>query len=293
MKSFLFLACAGWMAHGFAIEWPESSHPYGISAADPRLEELSKGLSMPPVSESGLVQTFNFGGGYMIADLDAISSQFVEFAKGCSGPVLEIGSAFGVATIPALQQSNCCVIADDIGKENLLVLRKQADERDRDRLYLNAKRFPQELEFAPNSIEGVLTCRMIHFLRGEDIEEGFRKVFDWLVPGGKFFIVTCSPYLRNLKEFIPNYEERWAKGVSWPGYVEEFTKVTNDAYSNLRPFFHVMDERPLKSALQCAGFDIEEIRFIDRGRAFPDLALDGRELIGVVAVKPKCPKTAP
>src|ERR1700733_7300992 len=82
------------------------------------------------------------------------------FAKTSALPVVDIGAAFGVASIAALKGSTCPVIADDIGIENLFVLRNVTEETYRDRLYLNGKRFPQELDFPAESIGGVLICRV-------------------------------------------------------------------------------------------------------------------------------------
>lgn len=191
-----------------------------------------------------------------------------------------------MATIPALSHSSCSLIANDIGVENLLILRKQTKEKDRDRLYLNSQRFPGKLDFPDNSLGGVLVCRVFHFLRGEEIELGLQKIFRWLIPGGKVFIVTATPYLGNLTEFVSLYEKRWSEGCPWPGYVEDFGFNAPGLSHNLNPFLHVMDERPLRRALEAAGFIIENIEAIDRRKTIPTLGLDGREGIGVVAVKP-------
>ncbi|MBI2743596.1 MAG: class I SAM-dependent methyltransferase [Chlamydiales bacterium] len=271
---------------GNAAELPFSEHPYGVCATDIKLDALSRDLEIPPASPSGLVKTLNFGGGFMLIHLDPISSAFIEFAKTSSYPVLDIGAAYGVATLPALDHSTCAVIADDIGSENLLILQKQVDKKNRERLYLNQKRFPQELDFKPNSLGGVLICRVFHFLRGEEIEEGLKKIFSWLAPGGKLFIVTSTPYQGNITEFVSVYEERWADGISWPGYVENYGSNAPGLSSNLNPFLHVMDERPLRKALESAGFLVEKVEYIDRRKTIPTLCLDGREGIGIIASKP-------
>lgn len=265
---------------------PLSDNIFGLIAADSRLDELSKGLQMPSISETGLVQTTNFGGGFMLIHLDPISSKFIDYAKDCSIPLLDIGCAYGVTTIPALKNSKSFVIADDIGEDNLLILRKETDEKLRDRLYLNNKRFPQELDFPPNSLGGVIICRVFHFLKGEEIEEGLKKVFSWLQPKGKLFIITATPYMNNLIDFVKIYEERWLNGASWPGYVEDFGTNAKELSHNLKPFLHVMDERPLRKALESQGFIIEEIQYIDRRKTIPTLSLDGKEGIGIIAIKP-------
>jgi SAM-dependent methyltransferase len=201
---------------------------------------------LPPISDTGLVQTKNHGGGFMLIHMDPVSLHFVEFARTSSLPVVDIGAAFGVASIAALKNSTCPVIADDIGVENLLILRNETEEQYRDRLYLNAKRFPQELDFPQESIGGVLVCRVFHVLYGEEIERGLEKIYQWLVPGGKLFIVTSTQYQGIIKEFVPIYEERWANGVTWPGYIEDYGPKAPGLSQNFKPFLHVMDIRPLK-----------------------------------------------
>lgn len=283
-----FLLAATFLGAGVeGMELPAFDEGYGLSATDVRLEVLGQDLEMPPVSESVLVPTVNHGGGFMLAHLDPVSARFVGFARECTRPILDIGAAYGVATLEALKGSACPVIAADIGVENLLILRKRADKRDWKRLYLNANRFPQKLNFEANSLEGILVCRVLHFLRGEEIEEGLKKMHEWLIPGGKVFIVTATPYQGNIKELIPVYEERWANGDLWPGYVENYGPTATGLSHNLNSFLHVMDERPLVSALERAGFIIERIEYIDRSKTLPMVSLDGREGIGVIAIKQK------
>jgi len=283
--SFLFLTTIV-ATQIFALELPFYAHPYGLIAADPRLDDLGQELVMPSVSESGLVPTLNKGGGTTLIHRDETAQDFIEFSRKWTLPAFDIGAAYGVSSFPILKDSNCTVIVDDIGIENLLVLRKLADENERCRLYLNAKRFPQELDFPPGSIGSVLISRVFHFLRGEEVDSGLAKVYRWLAPGGKIFIVTSTQYQKNLVDFVPVYEERWANGNPWPGHVEDYgTSATALGLPNVNSFLHVMDERPLRAALERAGFEVETVRIIDRRKTIPMMSLDGREGIGVVAIK--------
>ncbi len=54
---------------------------------------------------------------------------------------------------------------------------------------------------------------------------------------------------------------------------------------NIPRFFHVMDHKVMADALMRAGFEIEEQTFVDRRKTIPSVGLDGREAIGVIAVK--------
>lgn len=286
MIKFFTAICFFFLSQIYGTSLPISDHPFGLSSIDSRLDELCKDLEMPPIEKFGLVPTINRGGGFMRIQLDPTGERLVDFARKNSCPILDIGAAYGVGTNLLLKDSSCVVIANDIGAENLLVLRKKTEDKDRVRLYLNNKRFPQELELPKNSLGGVLASRIFHFLRGEEIEMGLAKIFNWLVPGGKLAIVTATPYLSNLKEFVPLYEERWINGNYWPGYVEDFSSTSKSLAHNLNPFLHVMDEKPLRRALEAVGFMVEEVEYIDRSGSIPILTLDGREGIGIIAVKP-------
>ena len=57
----------------------------------------------PKPSETGMIPTH--GGGYMFTDLPEASEAFIEFARTSSKTIIDIGCAYGVATLPALKKS--------------------------------------------------------------------------------------------------------------------------------------------------------------------------------------------
>lgn len=259
-------------------------HPYGVVATHRDLEELSQGLEMPAVMKNGQVAVLNPGGGYAIIHPDPISQQCIEYCKTSSLPLLDLGAGYGTISTRVLLGSSNVVIAEDIGVENLLVLRKQVDAKFYPRLYLNASPFP-DFDLPSESLGAVSMCQLAHFMTGEQIDRGLKKIYEWLVPGGKLFIVTCSPYISVLQPFVPIYEERWSKGELWPGFVDNYRSYRK-THQNVPNFIHVMDERPMRAALKRAGFEVETMTFVDRRETIPTLALDGRESVGVIAVKP-------
>ena len=265
------------------MQLPPADHVYGLSAEDPRVAHLWEQVEMPPV-ENGSIKTINFGGGAMLLDLDPVSERFIDFSASCCLPVLDIGCAYGIATLPALERTSSAVIANDICPEHLVLIAKQAAPEARSRLFLAAKKFPEEVDFPENSLGAVLMSRVLHFLRGEDIEKGFEKIAKWLAPGGKLFIITATPYQKPIQDLISLYEERWEQGDPWPGYIPDYAQ--RNGYDNLFPFLNVMDERPLKKSLEKAKLVMESTEFVDRQNTVPRIALDGREGIGVVAIKP-------
>ena len=60
-------------------------------------------VEMPKSTISGLIPTLNQRG-FMSAAPDPFMARFVDHVGGLSGPVLDLGCAYGVATLPALEQ---------------------------------------------------------------------------------------------------------------------------------------------------------------------------------------------
>lgn len=265
---------------------PINTNPFGIIANAEGLNELGSNLQMPEVSKHGQVPVLNAGGGYAIVSLDHVSQAFVEYCKTGKKTVLDIGAGYGTISLAILQETGSTVIAEDIGVENLLVLKNRTTQQQRGRLFLNNNRFPQDLDLPENSLNGVIICQVLHFLTGDEIEAGLQKIYRWLVPGGKLFIVTSSPYLKILTDFMPIYEARMTAGMRWSGLIDNFAQM-RPHMTNLPKFFHVIDHQTMSSELSKAGFEIENMSFVDRRQTIPSLGLDGREDIGVIAIKPK------
>lgn len=269
-----------------ATQLPLSNDKFGVLATNENLDLLAKNLEMPEVLKHGQVRVLNPGGGYAIVTLDPISRKFVDYCKLIQDPILDIAAGYGTISLAVLKETSCTVIAEDIGVDNLLVLRKHAEKNELNRLYLNSDRFPNELNFPDESIGAVAICQLFHFLTGDEIDLGLKKIYKWLKPGGKLFIVTCAPFVRPLLDFIPTFEERYKQGMLWPGYIEDIASLC-PGFPNLQQFFHVIDHKVMKAALMRAGFEIEELTYVDRRETIPFFGVDGRESIGVVAVKPK------
>src|ERR1700722_18147041 len=148
--------------------------------------DLDSNIEMPQ-AEDGFVKTLN-NTGYMTTGLDKYSSAFVEFAAGqnlpaqdraAQGrtaqdlpapnlPVMDVGAAYGVATLQALAHGST-VIANDIDERHLQLLAQRSPEAHRGRLTLIRAPFP-DFDVAPNSLRAVLICRVMHFLDGQTIE---------------------------------------------------------------------------------------------------------------------------
>jgi SAM-dependent methyltransferase len=240
---------------------------------------------MPSTSEIKSLPTLNRCGRTSTIP-NEYSSLFIEYAQQSRFPVLDIGAAFGVATIPALLQG-AAIIAVDIDAAQLEVLRLSVPDELQSSLTTIRARFPEELQFDPNTFGAVHASNLLNFLRGEEIVTGLKAIYRWLVPGGKLFAISGTPYARNVRGFIPVYQKRVHAGDLWPGEIEQLSDYSDDpTIAELPPFIHLLDDDVLGRAVLEAGFTIERLELYQRQHLPDYLALDGRENVGVVAFKP-------
>lgn len=220
--------------------------------------------------------------------LTSFGKAFVNFASTASHPVMDIGAAYGVASLPALLHG-ARVIAVDLDSNHLNVLEKSVDEPLRSRLLTMQKRFP-DFDMPKESVSAVYMSQVLPFLNGREIEEGARKIFDWLTPGGQLFVVSFTPYINHVKSFIPFYESAKKSGARWAGYIEDLSMFSDqpEIYQQLPNQIHHIDADDLKWAFEHAGFVIKELRTFgeEEGPLPAGIRLDGRERVGMIAYKP-------
>ena len=215
-----------------------------------------------------------------------IMEQFIEFSATASHPVLDVGAAFGVATLPALLRG-AQVIANDIDIQHLEKIQERCPSHLRQNLILKEGNFLKDLELREESLSAVLLSQVLHFLSGEELELAAQKLFSWLVPEGKVFTISGTVYTQNLKKLIPLYEERKQRNEKWPGAFHNLQSLTDDpTVQELPPFFHALNDEVLRKAFEKAGFQIEECRFFNRKGVPEYIRLDGRENVILIAHKP-------
>ena len=237
-----------------------------------------------PEARDGFVPTLNRQG-FMSLRPDACMQAFIAFAGTSSAPVADIGAAYGVATIPALE-AGAHVIAVDVDEEHLAILEQRVPSACRHRLRTIAASFPEDLELDQGSIGAFLVAQVVHFLSPDRLELAASRLFEWLIPNGKVFLTTASPYLGNLKAFVPVYEARKRAGDPWPGYVPDVLQYGPEPWLN--PFLSMLlvDPETLSRVFRQAGFVVEQAELIARPELPPQLQLDGREAVGLVVRKP-------
>ena len=236
---------------------------------------------LPESPVEGLVPTMN-NTGWMTESLDDVSQAFARYASEIGDEVLDVGCAYGIATLAALD-NGARVFACDIEPKHLEILEQRVPEALRERLRTRPGALPG-VDFEPACFGAVLAARVLHFLDGDDVEATIRKAYDWLTPGGRLFVVVDTPYTGPWRIYADEYERRKAAGQDWPGKVDDYAQFVPEGQDPAEhpSFINPMDPDILERVCHAAGFDVLEARFLSGGTKWST----GREHAGVIARKP-------
>lgn len=230
-----------------------------------------------------LISTLN-NMGYTSPNFDWTQSSFLKNLESAPGIGLDIGCSFGFVCQEALKNGHS-IIGMDIDIRHLEFLNNSLTTNYSGSLKTVVGRFPDDLNLAPNSIGSVLISRVIHFLKGKEIESGFNKIYHCLAPNGKLFIETMTPFLPQI------YDELTIEGnireinSDWPGEIQNpqfFKKTFKDQVPD---FFNLIDHETLERALVKSGFKIIDYRYYSPIDLSPEGRFDGRESLSMIAIK--------
>jgi len=221
--------------------------------------------------------------------LNEVSELFVAFCRHANLPVLDIGAAFGIASLAALD-TGATVFANDLEPEHLAAIANAAKPEHARRLVLIPGRFPRQLKFAEASLSAVHASNVLHFLTGGQLALGIASIAHWLAPGGKLFVQASSPWQRPFQAFVPVFESRRAAGEEWPGWIENTSQYSTHRKLNQIPSsLHLLDDDTLRRKAEAAGLIVENAWLYRRRDAPASLFLDGRECAGLIARKSEEP----
>lgn len=266
---------------------PKEDSIFGVSATNPEFAKIDiSSLTIPQeIPDECKVATLNKTG-YMTTDYAPLSKHMIDACAKMQKPVLDIGSAFGILTLPALK-TGAQVIASDIDHQHLFIIREKAPKDLHKNLFLKYGRCPYDLDFPENSLSGVMISRVAHFFTGTEIEQTLSKIYSWLEPGGKLFLTMLTQYHHRLIEkFSPVYEQRWQAGEKWPGSVDNMHVYAPDQADQIPEYIHVCDSRPMCLELIKQGFIIDELSMHDYERETQKVQKSGKEYLTFIASKP-------
>ena len=247
------------------------------------MTEAERGI--PAWTRAGMEPTLN-GTGFMFKNLDEYGEDFIQFAGQTEDRVLDLGCAYGVVTIAALEAGGT-VTACDLDQRHLDILLEKTPEKFHPRLERVTGRLPN-IDFEPESFSAIICSRVLHFLDGSAIDASVRNMHNWLKPGGRLYLIADTPY-GIWRKLIPIFEEKKRSGERWPGLMIGLENYLPYARSNRSmdgpPFMNLLDPEILERICVEAGFKVQRSSYIDRAD-FGELGrMDGRENAGILAHK--------
>lgn len=242
-------------------------------------------VNWPEYWQDGVVKTLN-SMGIMTTELSPASKLFVEFSKNCKKPVLDVGCAFGAATFPAIE-SGAEVIACDIDQDHLNFIRENLNEKLIHKIKLIHGDFFSDLLFANKSISAINISQVLHFFKGEKIEEGLKNCFRWLDNNGKLFITVMTHNLGiyNQNTLSKEILRKKELGYKWPGEINQ-KEFARDEYKNQIPdFAHFFDKETLSDLCVKIGFELDFSEYFCFSNIPSFYKTNGKEYISLVATK--------
>ena len=241
---------------------------------------------MPAFGVKTMVPTMN-GTGFMFEVRDGYAEEWIRYSGSICDPVLELGCAYGVSTLPALE-AGARVVASDMEPRHLEILEGRVAPALRANLTCVAGTLP-DVDFEKEHFGAILCSRVLHFMSGEDIDASVARMASWLKPGGRLYLVADTPY-GIWRKHIPAFEEGQRTGVRWPGMLVGLHNYlpTGGVQKHIdKPaFMNLLDADLLARICTEAGLQVQRATFIDRVD-FKGLGrMDGRENAGAMAVKP-------
>jgi SAM-dependent methyltransferase len=265
----------------FTWLFPGRSCPRGtrnIMVYYPRMAKSDN--SLPESYVEGLIPTLNKTG-WMTEALDPYSQDFARYAGSIEDEVLDIGCAYGVATLAALE-NGARVLACDIEPRHLEILANRTPTKHRNRLSTQPGKLP-DVDFPAASFGAILAARVLHFLTGEQIETTVAKMFDWLRPGGRLYLIADTPYTGPWYVHADRYAERKKAGEPWPGFVDDYKALlpAGTDPEGHPEFINPLDPDILVRVCRDAGFAIISAEILSGSTK----NAKGNEHAGVIASK--------
>lgn len=223
--------------------------------------------------------------GYMAVTFDEITQKFIEHVKKTKGTYLDAGAAFGSATLAALDAGAGKVVANDLETSHLNFLNSKVKGADKGKITTIAGDFPDAINLEPNSLDGILMARLLHFFDGPKIEKALRKSYSWLKPGSKAFIITVSPHVHQLKRTKRIIEKRKKQGMKWPGFFENIYLFAPGFIGVTPKSFHVLTQDIMEKKLKEVGFKVIYAKASSFTPWAKDVSPDGSEILGFVVEK--------
>jgi SAM-dependent methyltransferase len=247
--------------------------------------QRSNNIKWPEYWQNGVIKTFN-SMGIMTTELSPASQAFVEFSKSCSKPILDVGCAFGAAIFPALE-NGAEVVACDIDADHLKFIQENIDPKFTKKLTILHGDFFSDVHRSDNSLSAINISQVLHFFKGEKIEQGIKNCFRWLQKDGKIFITVMTQNLGiyNQDTLSKEITRKKEQGCQWPGEVNQKEFARDEYKAQIPDFAHFLGKDVLISLFERIGFKIEVIEYFCFDKIPDFYKTNGDEYISLVAIK--------
>jgi len=198
---------------------------------------------------------------------------------------LEIGAGFGYVSKKAVKKG-AHVYVNDIDAKNLKGFEDALSIQEREKTTLIPGKFPNKFGIQDSSLDAVLAQRVMHYLNPDEFDKGLKIINNLLKVGGKFYMTIDSPYTRPWQGFISEFEMRKKGFDRYPGFIKGISKYNaSNVYGNVDAL-NFMDADVARERLEEVGFQVLEAIYLnDITKYYDELRLDGREAVGIIAVK--------
>ena len=244
----------------------------------PRMPDaVAGGAFIPTLDRQGAIWLY----------VDEVTQSYLDFTKQNKGTMLEIAAGYGHVVIKALEAGASKVFANEIDAGQLAIIQSRVPAQYAGKVVAWLGEFPERVDFPEASFDAIYNARLFHFFGGDRIRAALTKMYRWLKPGGRLFLVNDAIYRTIFKPLIPVYERRVAAGAEWPGYIEDVRSLI-PAYLHPDTFpatMNFMDPPVLNRELKRAGFEVMAAAFSPYTGTFALGRLDGRELAGAIGTK--------
>lgn len=175
---------------------------------------------------------------------------------------LEIGAAFGRATVDALQRGCPHVVCNDLSSSHLSEVQRRAAlmPAGTGRLTTLLGRVPTVLDgwVPPKPIRAVLAANIIHFLSPDEVTTLFSRLHELCADDAELFVSVDAPWNGGYRPLWPLYAARRLIGDAHPGYTRFPGPLSSILPERMRAVrtYYPMEPRELARLLKASGWHV-------------------------------------
>ena len=208
------------------------------------------------------------GFGVMMARNDPMEEAWVSAAslldESCCA--LEIGAAFGRATVEALQRGCPHVVCNDLSSSHLMEVKRRSAS-----IPAGTGRLTTLMGSAPTVLDGwvplkpiraVLAANVIHFLSPDEVSTLFSRLHELCADDAELFVSVDAPWNGGYRPLWPLYAARRFFGDPHPGHTRFPGPLSYVLPERLRAVrtYHPMEPRELARLLEASGWHVVHAR---------------------------------